>query len=68
MSLKDLEKHLLRSLQTKVKKLNEAELLLVGRHLQRLRFYMKLDEFGYKLFLKPVATNKKMGTTKEKQL
>ncbi|MEK7573962.1 MAG: NYN domain-containing protein [Patescibacteria group bacterium] len=67
VSLKDLEKHLLRSLQNKRKKLNEAELLLVGRHLQRLRFYMKLDEFGYKLFLKPVKLyEQEDGTTKRK--
>ena len=36
------------------KKLNEADLLLMGRHLSRVRFYQKLNNFGYKLYLKPV--------------
>ena len=67
VSLKDLEKHLLRSLQNKGSGLNEAELLLVGRHLQRLRFYLKLDKFGYRLFLKPVKLyEQEDGTTKRK--
>ncbi len=35
-------------------KLNEADLLLIGRHLKRVRFYQKLNGFGYKLYLKPV--------------
>ena len=67
VSLKDLEKHLLRSLQDKGKGLNEVELLLIGRHLQRLKFYLKLDKFGYKLFLKPVKLyEQEDGTTKRK--
>ena len=65
--MKDLEKHLLRSLQDKGKGLNEVELLLIGRHLQRLKFYLKLDKFGYKLFLKPVKLyEQEDGTTKRK--
>lgn len=67
MPLKDLEKHLLRLLQDKSKKFNEAELLLIGRHLQRVRFYLKLETFGYKLFLKPVKLyEQEDGTTKRK--
>lgn len=34
--------------------LTEAELLLYGRHLQRVKFYLKLKIFGFRLFLKPV--------------
>ena len=49
-----LEKYLVDILKNKNKELNEAEILLLGRHLKRVRFYIKLSEFGYKLFLKPV--------------
>ena len=34
--------------------MDEATLILVNRHLQRAKFYLKLEQFGYKLFLKPV--------------
>ncbi len=34
--------------------LNEAELLVLGKHIQRAKFYSKLESFGYKLRLKPV--------------
>src|SRR3989344_2868664 len=40
--LKPLEKYLNDLLKAKGHKLNEAELLLIGRHLQRVRFYLKL--------------------------
>ncbi|HRY76957.1 MAG TPA: NYN domain-containing protein [Candidatus Paceibacterota bacterium] len=33
---------------------NEAEILLLGKHIQRAKFYRKLESFGYKLRLKPV--------------
>ena len=36
------------------KKWDEAKLILFSRHLQRVKFYLKLQEFGYDLFLKPV--------------
>ncbi len=36
------------------KKLDEAKLILLSRHLSRIKFYLKLQEFGYKLYLKPV--------------
>ncbi|MEK7547070.1 MAG: NYN domain-containing protein [Patescibacteria group bacterium] len=65
--IKDLEKHLLDLLENKSKQLSEAEILLIGRHLQRIRFYLKLDKFGYKLFLKPVKLyDQNDGTTKRK--
>lgn len=34
--------------------LDEARIILLIRHLQRIKFYLKLKEFGYSLFLKPV--------------
>ena len=41
--------------------------MLLGRHLQRVRFYHKLSTFGYKLFLKPVKLyEQEDGTTKRK--
>lgn len=65
--IKDLEKYLKGLLENKSEKLNEAEILLIGRHLQRVRFYLKLDKFGYKLFLKPVKLyDQDDGTTKRK--
>lgn len=65
--LKNLEEHLLAILENRGGKLNEAELLLIGRHLQRVRFYKKLDKFGYKLFLKPVKLyEQEDGSTKRK--
>jgi|SRR3989344_8641571 len=39
VQLKPLEKHLLGLLQNKGAEFNEAKLMLVGRHLQRVRFY-----------------------------
>lgn len=62
-----LESYLLDLIKNKSKELNEAELLLIGRHLQRVRFYSKLLQFGYHLFLKPVKMyNQEDGTTKRK--
>jgi len=62
-----LESHLLDIVKNKSKELNEAELLLIGRHLQRVRFYLKLSQFGYRLFLKPVKMyEQEDGTTKRK--
>lgn len=65
--LKDLEIHLLHLLQNESKELNEAQLLLIGRHLQRVRFYLKLESFGYQLVLKPVKLYEQGdGTTRRK--
>lgn len=52
--IKKLKKHLVDFIKNKGKKLDEAILILVNRHLQRAKFYLKLEQFGYKLFLKPV--------------
>lgn len=50
----ELEKHLEYIIKTQATTLNEAELLLIGRHLQRVRFFHILRSFGYHLMLKPV--------------
>jgi len=42
-------------------------LILLGRHLQRIRFYLKLDKFGYEMHLKPVKLyDQDDGSTKKK--
>jgi len=48
-----VEEHLTNLLEQE-EKLSEGQILLIDRHLARIRFYKKLDKFGYKLFLKPV--------------
>lgn len=65
--LKNLENHLTKILRSENEKLNEAEILLISRHLQRVKFYIRLEAFGYKLFLKPVKLyEQEDGTTKRK--
>ena len=65
--LKNLLKHLVQFLRNEGKRLNEAQLLLISKHLQRVKFYLKLEEFGYSLILKPVKLyNQDDGTTKRK--
>lgn len=51
-----LKKRLEEYINKEGKKLDEAKLILLSRHLSRIKFYLKLKEFGYKLFLKPVKT------------
>ncbi len=51
----DYEK-LLHYLREKADTLNDAQVVLTGRHLQRARFYRKLSRFGYTLYLKPVKS------------
>lgn len=65
--LEELSEYLSNLIKAKATKMNEAELFLVGRHLQRVKFYQKLDKFGYELCLKPVKLYKQEdGTTKRK--
>ena len=52
--VEQLDKHLSDILKNKGQELDEATILLIGRHLKRVRFYEKLNIFGYSLFLKPV--------------
>lgn len=52
--LKELKTRLEKYIEEQGKSLDEAKLILFSRHLQRIKFYLKLQEFGYKLYLKPV--------------
>ena len=49
----DLNKLLLFQKRKISKNLSEAELLIVQKHLQRTKFYQKLEKFGYIMRLKP---------------
>jgi len=51
-----LERHLSDLLNKQSDTLSEAQIVLIGRHLGRTRFYRKLEEFGYELYLKPVKS------------
>ncbi len=65
--IEKLEKYLVEVIKSKGKKMNEAALLIIGRHLQRVRFYIKLKKFGYELYLKPVKLyEQEDGSTKRK--
>ena len=63
----DLERYLTRIIKERGNRMTEAMLLLLNRHLQRIRFYLKLEKFGYELHLKPVKLYEQDdGTTKRK--
>ncbi len=65
--IENLEKYLSGIIKERGNKMNEAMLLLLNRHLQRVRFYLKLAKFGYELHLKPVKLYEQDdGTTKRK--
>ena len=65
--IEGLEKYLTKIINERGDKMSEAMLLLLSRHLQRIRFYLKLEKFGYKLHLKPVKLYEQDdGTTKRK--
>lgn len=52
--VKKIRDWLEKSIKKEGKKWDEARLILFSKHLQRIKFYLKLQEFGYDLFLKPV--------------
>ena len=52
--VKNLKNYLVDLIKNKGQKLDDATLILINRHLQRVKFYLKLEQFGYDLFLKPV--------------
>ncbi|HUD09422.1 MAG TPA: NYN domain-containing protein [Patescibacteria group bacterium] len=56
VSLIKLRNYLEDYIKREGEKFDEAKLLLLSRHIQRIKFYLKLQKFGYKLFLKPVKT------------
>jgi len=65
--IQDLEKHLTVMVKSKEDSVDEAMLILLSRHLQRVRFYVKLYKFGYELHLKPVKLYyQEDGTTRRK--
>ncbi len=52
----ELETYLVNLVKTKGDFLSDAELKLLDRHLKRVRFYIKIEKFGFTLVLKPVKT------------
>lgn len=54
--VKELERYLSVLVKEKGREMNEAELQLIARHYNRVKFYLKLEKFGYRLLLKPVKT------------
>jgi len=56
--LKNLEEYIQNILKNQKNNLNEAMLLLLSRHLQKIKFYYMLEKFGYELHLKPVKMYK----------
>lgn len=54
--LRDIEKYLVNLANEKSDNISEVELKLLDRHLKRVRFYIKIEKFGYNLILKPVKT------------
>ncbi len=52
--LEELKDYLENLVETRANDFNEAQLFLIGRHIQRVKFYLRLRAFGYSLFLKPV--------------
>lgn len=56
LPIKEVETYLVQYIENKKKYLTEEKLTLLDRHLNLIRFYIKLKEFGYHLVLKPVKT------------
>jgi uncharacterized LabA/DUF88 family protein len=54
--LKELENYLLKYVEENKKKLTSAKLVLLDKHLKQVKFYKKLEKFGYHLILKPVKS------------
>ncbi len=67
VELEQLREHLERIIKAATDRLNEAELILIGRHLDRVKFYQMLEKSGYELILKPVKRyNQEDGSVKRK--
>ncbi len=52
--LLDVYEFLLKKIEDEDKNLDEALLTLLSRHISRIKFYIKIKQFGYELHLKPV--------------
>lgn len=67
VDIKKLKNYLVKLIKNEGKKFTDAQLILFDRHLKKVKFYAKLQEFGYKLILKPVKIyHKNDGTTEKK--
>jgi len=66
VNINELERYLLETIKQKGSKMNDAMLLLISRHLQRVKFYLKLQSFGFELYLKPVKLYQDDNITKRK--
>ncbi|MCL5010813.1 MAG: NYN domain-containing protein [Patescibacteria group bacterium] len=65
--IESLKKYLTGLIKERGNEMNDAMLLLLNRHLQRVHFYAKLEKFGYELCLKPVKLfEQDDGATKRK--
>ncbi|MDD5569450.1 MAG: NYN domain-containing protein [Candidatus Pacebacteria bacterium] len=65
--IEDVDKYLSTIIKEQGNQMNDAMLLLLNRHLQKIHFYLKLKEFGYELYLKPVKLfEQEDGTMKRK--
>ena len=54
--IKEVEDYLVKYIRDKKRYITEEKLALFNHHLKRVRFYLKLAEFGYQMLLKPVKT------------
>jgi uncharacterized LabA/DUF88 family protein len=54
--IKEVEQHLIQYIKDKNQYLTDARLTLIDRHLKRIRFYNKVEQFGFHLVLKPIKT------------
>lgn len=67
VNIEKLEKYIEKLLKEKGKDFNEAMLILISKHLNRIRFYKKIKSFGYEMILKPVKMyTQEDGSTKRK--
>lgn len=65
--IKEVEAYLVEYIKEKTQYMSEAKLALLDRHLKRIRFYLKIEKFGYQLVVKPVKTYEDdEGNTKRK--
>jgi uncharacterized LabA/DUF88 family protein len=55
LSISELEQYLTEKLKNSAY-LSDTKVILIGRHIQRVRFFKKLEHFGYTLFIKPVKS------------
>jgi uncharacterized LabA/DUF88 family protein len=60
-------RHIESLVKNKSSALSEGKILLLDRHLQKAKFYLKLKKFGFELYLKPVKMyEQEDGTMKRK--